>query len=221
MQESSIVLCVFTFQINSTMLDQLLKVLVSQGQQTVVQNQDIPNQYNQQVIGEAGNSIMNGLQGMLANGGLTQIMRLFAGNGGGQGQLAGITGMLSNPLVQQMIQSFTGKITQQYNLSPTAAQHVGASLIPQVLQSLTQQVNDPNDPSIDVNGIMQSLTGGQAGGFNFNDLASKIAGGVSGDVNGDGVVDMQDMIASVSGAAKNQQQAGGNPIMDMISQFMK
>lgn len=203
------------------MLDQLLKVLVSQGQQTVVQNQAIPDQYNKQVIGEAGSSIVNSLQGMLANGGLTQIMRLFAGNGGGQGQLAGITGMLSNPLVQQMIQSFTGKITQQYNLSPTAAQQVGTTLIPQVLQSLTQQVNDPNDPSIDVNGIMQSLTGGQAGGFNFNDLASKLAGGVTGDVNGDGVVDMQDIIASVSGAAKNQQQAGGNPIMDMISQFMK
>lgn len=203
------------------MLDVLLKALVNQGQQDVVQNPQIPNELNQKVIGEAGSSIVNSLQGMLASGGMTQIMRLFAGGGSGQGQLGNLAGMLSNPLVQQMIQSFTGKVTQQYNLSPAAAQQVGSSLIPQVLQSLTQRVNDPNDPAIDLNGIMQSLTGGQSGGFNFNDLASRFSG-VQGDVNGDGVVDMQDMIASVTGAAKSQQQqSAGNPIMDMISQMMK
>jgi hypothetical protein len=33
---------------------------------------------------------------------------------------------------------------------------------------------------------------------------------------------MQDMIASVTGAARSQQQQpAGNPIMDMISQMMK
>lgn len=194
---------------------------MNQGQQTVVENPQIPNDLNRQVIGEAGGAIMNVLQGMMANGGLAQIMRLFAAGGQGQ-QSAGLVGLLSNPLVQQMVQSFTGRLTNQYSMSPAAAQEVGQSLIPSVLQNLTRQVADPNDPSIDLNGIMRSLAGGQAGGFDFNGLASRFMGSEQADDNND--TQLQDLIASLSGAARSQQEqqpSSGNPIMDMLSQMMK
>jgi hypothetical protein len=59
------------------------------------------------------------------------------------------------------------------------------------------------------------------GGTNFNDLAGRFASsGAAGDVDGDGDVDLQDIIASVSGAAGTQRNAGGG-IMDMIGQFMR
>ena len=203
------------------MLDQLLKTLVSQGQQYVIQNPEIPNEYNQQVLGEAGNSIFSGLQGMLANGGLSQIMNLLSGGGSTQqNQAGGISSLLTNPMVQNIIQSFTGKLTQQYNLSPAAAQNVGNSLIPDVLQRFSQQVSDPNDSSVDFNSVIQSLTGGQAGGTNFNDLASRFSN-MGGDTDGDGDTDLQDIIASVSGGARSQQQSGGGGIMDMISGLLK
>lgn len=204
------------------MLEQLLKTLVNQGQQHVIQNPEIPNEYNQQVLGEAGNSIVGGLQGMLANGGLSQIMNLFSGgNSANQNQASGISSMLSNPVVMNIIQSFTGKLTQQFNLNPAAAQQVGNSLIPEVLQRFTQQVSDPNDKSVDINSVIQSLTGGQSAGTNFNDLASRFSN-LGGDVDGDGDTDLQDIIASVSGGAKaNQQANSGNGIMDMISGLLK
>jgi len=203
------------------MLEQLLKTLVSQGQQHVIQNPEIPNEYNQQVLGEAGNSIFSGLQGMLANGGLSQIMNLLSGGGSTQqNQAGGISSLLTNPMVQNIIQSFTGKLTQQYNLSPAAAQNVGNSLIPDVLQRFSQQVSDPNDSSVDFNSVIQSLTGGQAGGTNFNDLASRFSN-MGGDTDGDGDTDLQDIIASVSGGARSQQQSGGGGIMDMISGLLK
>ena len=203
------------------MLDQLLKTLVSQGQQHVVQNPDIPNEYNQQVLGEAGNSIVNGLQGMLANGGLSQIMNLLSGGGSSQqNQAGGISSLLTNPMVQNIIQSFTGRLTQQYNLSPAVAQNVGNSLIPDVLQRFSHQVNDPNDSSVDFNSVIQSLTGGQAGGTNFNDLASRFSN-IGGDTDGDGDTDLQDIIASVSGGARTQQASGSGGIMDMISGLLK
>jgi hypothetical protein len=203
------------------MLDQLLKTLVSQGQQHVIQNPEIPNEYNQQVLGEAGNSIFSGLQGMLANGGLSQIMNLLSGGGSiQQNQAGGISSLLTNPMVQNIIQSFTGKLTQQYNLSPAAAQNVGNSLIPDVLQRFSQQVSDPNDSSVDFNSVIQSLTGGQAGGTNFNDLASRFSN-MGADTDGDGDTDLQDIIASVSGGARSQQQSGGGGIMDMISGLLK
>ncbi len=202
------------------MLEQLLKTLVDQGQQQVVENPAIPNELNQQVIGEAGRSIFEGLQGTLASGGLSQLMGLFTG-GGQQGQGAGLMGLLSNPLVQNIVQSFVGKLTSQYNLSPAAATQVGSQLIPEVLGRFSQRVSDPNDSSIDINSVIQSLTGGQLGQTNFNDLAGRFAGrGAGGDVDGDGDVDLQDIIASVSGAAGAQRSAGGG-IMDMIGQFMR
>ena len=206
------------------MLEQLLRNLVNQGQQTVVENPQIPNDLNRQVIGEAGGAIMNVLQGMMANGGLAQIMRLFAAGGQGQGQAAGLAGMLSNPMVQQMIQSFTGRLTNQYRLSPDTAQQVGQSLIPSVLQNFTRQVSDPGDPSIDLNGIMRSLAGGQAGGFDFNSLASKFAG-QSQETEKDS--QLQDLFASLTGAARTrqeqqqQQPESGDPIMEMLSKLMK
>jgi hypothetical protein len=202
------------------MLEQLLKTLVDQGQQQVVENPAIPNELNQQVIGEAGRSIVDGLQGALAGGGLSQLMGLLTG-GGQQGQGSGLGGLLTNPLVQNIIQSFTGRLTSQFNLNPATATQVGSQLIPEVLGRFTQQVGDPNDSSIDINSVIQSLTGGQLGNTNFNDLAGRFAGrGAGGDVDGDGDVDLQDIIASVSGAAGAQRNAGGG-IMDMIGQFMR
>jgi hypothetical protein len=197
-----------------------LKTLVDQGQRQVVENPAIPNELNQQVIGEAGRSIVDGLQGALAGGGLSQLMGLLTG-GGQQGQGSGLGGLLTNPLVQNIIQSFTGRLTSQFNLNPATATQVGSQLIPEVLGRFTQQVGDPNDSSIDINSVIQSLTGGQLGQTNFNDLAGRFAGrGAAGDVDGDGDVDLQDIIASVSGAASAQRNAGGG-IMDMIGQLMR
>lgn len=201
------------------MLDQLLKMITSQGETDVVQNPAIPNEYNNKIIGEAGSSIFNGLQSMLANGGLTQILGLLGGAGRNNSGGNGIMDMLGNPAVQGIIQSFTGRLTQQYNLSPETAQNVGNSLIPQVLNNFAQRVGDPSDSSIDMNAVIQSLTGGQPIGADFNQLAGRVSG--SGDVDGDGDVDLQDIIASVSGAAKQQQQMPGNSVMDMIGSLLR
>jgi hypothetical protein len=203
------------------MLDQLLKTIISQGQQQVVENPAIPNELKQQVIGEAGKSIFDGLQGALAGGGLAQIMQLFTGGQHSQG--GGLASMLSNPLVQNIVQSFTGRLISHFKLSPDAATQVGNQLIPDVLSRFSQQVSDPNDSSIDINGVIQSLTGGQAGGFDFGSLASRFAsGGIGKDADGDGDVDLQDIIASVSGAASNARgNSGGGGIMDMIGQLMR
>lgn len=183
------------------MLDQLLDLLKQQGQESVVNNPAIPNEHNSAVIGEAGNSIMSGLQGALAGGGLTQVMKMFGGDSGGNS-------IMNNPLVQNIIQSFTGKLTNQYQLDPAQASQVSSNLIPQVLQQFAGKVNDPNDSSIDINGVMQSLTGGQSGGFNFQDMLQKLQG-AGGDVDGDGDADLQDIIAKVSGGAKQSAGASG------------
>ncbi|HLO82030.1 MAG TPA: hypothetical protein VK166_13775 [Chitinophagaceae bacterium] len=196
------------------MLDQLLNLIQQQGQESVVNNPAIPNNYNNDVLGEAGNSIMSGLQQALAGGGLTQVMNMFSQGSSGNG----ISSLLNNPMVQNIVQQFTGKLTNQYNVSADQASQVSESLIPQVLSSFAGKVTDPNDSSIDINGVMQSLTGGNTSGIDFQGLLNKFQG-AGGDFDGDGDVDLQDIIARVSGGASQSGGAGG--LMDMIKGFMK
>lgn len=193
------------------MLDQLMNLIQQQGQQSVVENPAIPNEYNSEVLGEAGNSIMSGLQQALAGGGLSQVMSMFGqGSSGG-----GISSLLNNPMVQNIMQQFSGKLTNQFNVSPDQAGQVSQSLIPQVLANFAGKVADPSDPSVDINGVMQSLTGGGAAGIDFQGILSKFQG-AAGDVDGDGDADLQDIIAKMSGGAQ-----GGGGLMDMVKGFFK
>ncbi len=194
------------------MLDQLMNLLQEKGQQGVVNNPAIPNEHNSEVLGEAGSSIVSGLQQALAGGGLSQVMKMF-GQGGAQG--GGIASLMTNPMVQSMIQSFTGKLTSQYNVDPAQAQQVSANLIPDVLSGFAGKVTDPNDSSIDINSVMQSLAGGNASGIDFNGILSKFQG-QGGDADGDGDVDLQDVMAKLSGG---NSQGGG--LMDMVKGLFK
>jgi hypothetical protein len=190
------------------MLEQLLDLIKQQGEETVVRNPAIPNEQNSQVLSDAGSSIMNGLQGALAGGGLNQVMKLFSGGGSGGSSI------LNNPLVQNIVQSFTGQLTNRFQVNPAQAAQVSSNLIPQVLQQFTGKVADPNDSSIDINSVMQSLTGGQTSGINFQNLLQKFQG-AGGDVDGDGDTDLQDIIARVSGGARQSAGSSGG-IADMM-----
>jgi hypothetical protein len=197
------------------MLDQLLNLIQQQGQQSVIDNPAVPNEYNQDVLGEAGNSITNGLQQALAGGGLAQVMNMFSQGGSSGG---GMASLLSNPMVQGIISQFTGSLTNRFNVDPSQAAGISQSLIPQVLSNFAGKVADPNDSSLDINGVMQSLTGGNTSGIDFQSLLTKFQG-AGGDFDGDGDVDLQDIIARVSGGVSQSGGAGG--LMDMIKGFMK
>jgi hypothetical protein len=197
------------------MLDQLLNLIQQQGQQSVIDNPAVPNKYNQDVLGEAGNSITNGLQQALAGGGLAQVMNMFSQGGSSGG---GMASLLNNPMVQGIISQFTGSLTNRFNVDPSQAAGISQSLIPQVLSNFAGKVADPNDSSLDINGVMQSLTGGNTSGIDFQSLLTKFQG-AGGDFDGDGDVDLQDIIARVSGGVSQSGGAGG--LMDMIKGFMK
>jgi hypothetical protein len=149
------------------MLDQLLNLIQQHGQESVVANPAIPNEHNNEVLGEAGNSIMSGLQQALAGGGLTQVMNMFSQGGSSGG---GIASLLNNPMVQGIISQFTGSLTNRFNVDPSQAAGISQSLIPQVLSNFAGKVADPNDSSLDINGVMQSLTGGNTSGIDFQGL---------------------------------------------------
>ena len=63
------------------MLDQLFNLVKQFGQDTVIENPEIPNEQNEEVIADATKTIGSGFQNMMAGGGFESILDLFKGGG--------------------------------------------------------------------------------------------------------------------------------------------
>jgi hypothetical protein len=205
------------------MLDQLFNLVKQFGNDTVVNNPEVPNEHNNGVLAEATGTIAGGLQNMLSGGGLQGILSLFKGGGSGGGSM----GLMKNPVVNMMVGHFASKLMGKFGLNSGIAGNIAGSLIPNVLNGLISKTNDPNDNSFSIDGIIRSLSGGGdntasagvqssgGGGFDLNGIIGKFMS----DRDGDGDTDLQDALAAITGGARQQQQQqaqSGGGIMDML-----
>lgn len=198
------------------MFENLFNLVKEQGTEAVINNPAVPNEQNDAVLASATHSVAEELQGTLAGGGLQNILSLFGSGGNNTGG-----GLTNNPIVSNIISNFTNKLTNNHGIDSNQAGGIASNLIPGVLSNLISKTNNPNDSSFDINGIIGSLSGGGgAGGFDLNGIMSKFAG--SGlDTDGDGQVELSDIVSKVTGGAQQAQAGGGGGLMDMIKGFMK
>ena len=211
------------------MLDKLFDLVKQFGQETVVKNPEVPNEYNDDIMADATKTIGSGFQNVMAGGGFQNILDLFKGGGNKSGK-GGIGGLLKNPIVTMMVGYFISKLVGKYKMSPAAASNVSNKLIPNVLNGLVSRTasTDPEDDGFDFNDLIGSLTGGKvatsesnSGGFNFQGLLNRFLSGGGNAEEGNG--DLQDIVSQVTrGAQQNQgEQAGkGGGLMDLIRGFM-
>jgi len=186
------------------MLEQLFDLVRNNSQEAIVQNQAIPNEHNDEAINTVTHSIFNGLQSQAQGGNLGGLLGMLSGRAGTGGSL------MSNPVVAGIAQNAIGSLMQKFGMNNSAASGIVASVLPGVLSSLIRKTNDPNDQSIDMNGAMGSLLGGQRhvetdrGNFDFNQIGGALA---------DGKLDMNDLMRMggglLGGGGGGQQQSGG------------
>jgi hypothetical protein len=215
------------------MLDQLFNLVKQVGQDTVVDNPDIPNEENEHVMADATKTIASGFQNIMAGGGFQNILDLFKGGGNADNNSSsgsGIGGLLKNPIVTMMVGYFMNKLVSKYKMSPSAASNVSSSLIPNVLNGLISRTtsNDPENDAFDFNDLIGSLTGGNvatsesnSGGFNFQGLLNQFTGGGNNAESGGGF-NLQDIISQVTrGTQQNQEQQSNSSggLMDLIKGF--
>ncbi|MBL0356300.1 MAG: hypothetical protein IPP72_05170 [Chitinophagaceae bacterium] len=203
------------------MLENLFNLFKEQGTEAVINNPAVPNEQNNAVLASATHSVAEELQGTLAGGGLQNVLSLFGKGGSGSG-----SSLLDNPIVSNIISNFTNKLTNNHGIASDQAGGIAGNLIPGVLSNLISKTNNPNDSSFDINGIIGSLTGGGnaqagAGGFDLNGILSKFSGGGGLDADGDGQIEISDIVSKVTGGAQQAQSGGGGGLMDMIKGFMK
>lgn len=216
------------------MLDQLFNIVKQFGQETVVKNPDVPNEYNQEVMADATQTIAGGLKNIVAGGGLESLIDLFKGGGNPSGARAsgsGIGGLLKNPIVSMMVGYFISKLVGKYSMSPSVASNVANSLIPNSLNGLIQQTADPNNANVNLDGFIGSLIGSGASeerqeenaGSPLQDLLEKFTSGDNGGNNSGGGFDLQDIIGKFTQKSQNsfENDKGGGGLMDLIKGFIK
>lgn len=167
------------------MFEQLTQLVQQYGGDAVVNNSAIPNEHNEAVVAETGNSIFAGLQKIASEGGGEQLAGLFNGN-------TPIDN--SNPVVQQISQQLTGSLSEKFGLSSADSSSVASGMIPQVLNSLVNKAKDPNDSSFQISDIINSISGNSGQASGIMDTISKYGMQFGLDQNADGKVDVADVL---------------------------
>jgi hypothetical protein len=172
------------------MFEQLTQLVQQFGDDAVVKNSAIPNEHNEAVMQETGNSIFASLQKMASEGGIEQLAGLLQGNSAQDS---------SNPAVQQITQQLTGSLSEKFGISGEAASGVAGDMIPKILGGLMGKANDPND-SFQISDIIGAIAGNseQAGGI--MDTISKYGTQFGLDQNADGKVDLSDAMSLTKGS---------------------
>ena len=169
------------------MFEQLTELVKQYGGEAVINNPAVPNEQNDAVMSEASSSIIDGLKSMVANGNISELAEMFQGNNAGNN---------SNPVVKNLIEQVSGNLGSKFGLSTETSTGVANNLIPQVLESLINKAKNPNDSSLNIQDIINSISGGNGG--SLMDAVSKYGGQFGLDQDGDGKVGMSDVTAAVS-----------------------
>ncbi len=171
------------------MFETLMNLVQQQSGQAVINNPAIPNAQNNDVMQTIANSMMGGLQQQAQGGGLGNLLGMAMGQGGA---------VENHPVTQGVQQHVEQNLMEKLGISPQVAMSVASMVVPMVLGKLMNKAQDPNDNSIDTNGMMNQITGQQ--GTDWMGMASSAMA--------DGKLDMSDLMR-VAGGMGGGQQGGG------------
>jgi hypothetical protein len=134
------------------MLESIINLVREHAGAAIVDNPAIPNEHNEAVTAEAGNSILEGLKNMISQGKAQDVLSLLSHPSGD---------FQSHPAVQNISTGFIQNLVSKFGIDPAAASGVASNLIPTVLQHLVSKTNDTTDSSFSLENIAGQLTGGQ------------------------------------------------------------
>ncbi len=169
------------------MLDQLMQLIQQSGQQSVVENQEVPNAQNGEVLNEAQNSIFRGLQELQTSGQMNNLLEAFQNDP---------NALQNNTSVQNISNQFVGNLTEKLGISKATAGSIAASIIPAVLGKILGGNNQQQKDGFDLGGLLSSLTGNSAnptGNSGLMGTINSIGTKLGLDKDGDGDVDMNDL----------------------------
>jgi len=151
----------FHFLINQIMLDQILKLVKENAAEAIVNNPAVPNEKNDLTIETAAGSLLNSLKGVAGGGQLDAVLDIFKNSGEAS----------ASPVMSNLTSGVAGDLMKKVGIDEATAGNIVNQILPVVMNQLKSKTNDPNDNSIDLQGIIGSLTGSDGG-----DLFGKVKG---------------------------------------------
>lgn len=150
----------------SAMIDQLIKLVQQNASDEIVNNQAIPNEYNDEAMKDIGNEIYNGFQNEAKQGNVQEIATLFQ-------KEDTAAGLSSNSAITSIISNVAAKLGSKFGVSPQIANSIAAGLVPKIVNQFIHKAKDPNDQDFDLQEIVKSFTGNS----NIGELAGQFTGG--------------------------------------------
>ncbi len=190
------------------MLDKLLNLVRENAGDAIFNNPDIPNERNEEAVETAAAGIQSGLQGMLNQGNVKDLLGMFTRGGSVDN---------SNPVVQGLSGGLVQTMMQKFGLDQGRAGGLVGSLLPMVLGGLVNRTNDPSDNGFNIQDIFNNLSGGRTSGMDLQGLAGRMMGGAL-DRDGDGDTDLQDLMGMFRGGGSGSNQ-GSNPLDALKGMF--
>lgn len=172
------------------MFETLMNLVQQQSGQAIVNNPAIPNEHNDTATQTVTESIMSGLQQQAQGGGLGSLLSMVTGQGGN---------VADSPVTQGVQANVQQNLMQKLGISPQVAMSIATAVVPMVLSKLMNKAQDPNDNTVDGNGVMNAATGQQ--GTDWMGMAQSAMA--------DGRLDMNDLMRTMGGSGSPQGQQGG------------
>ena len=132
------------------MFDQLLSLVKENAGSSIINNNAIPNEKNDEAVETTTHSILDTLKHAVQSGNISDVTNLFNSS----------NHVSSNPLTQNMQGNLIQNLMQKFGLNNAQAGGIASSIIPNVLQKLIHKTNDPNDKSFDLSSILSHFGGG-------------------------------------------------------------
>lgn len=190
----------------STNVLELVKSLTSEA---VANNPEVPANKTNDTIETVSQGIFNGLQQQATSGGLGQIINMFKPSGGG----------VSSSLSQNIESSVVNSLMDKVGIKSQTAKSIAAAIVPVVLSSISKLGKGASGNSgaggINVQSILNSLTGGKTSGMDIQSILDKNLGG------DDGKFELSDL-TNMFGKGKDSHSEGGlGNIMEGLGHLLK
>jgi hypothetical protein len=156
------------------MIENLINLIKENAGDLIVNNQAIANEHNDAAISETGNAIINGLKAEVSKGNIAGLSDILKNSGN----------LTNNPIVANIMSSLGNNLVSKFNVNEADATRISNELIPNVMNQLISKINDPNDDSFNVQGMLSNLGGSGLTGMLINMFGNKNnndeKGGISG-----------------------------------------